>query len=68
MGFVENFGPKVNVYSVIVEHKNFFALEDKTILCPFTSVSYILTVTNNQVCSNMRPLTCLLIVERFRAS
>ena len=47
MGFVEKFYPNVNVYSVIVEHKNFFALEDKTIRCPFTSVSHILTVTNN---------------------
>ena len=53
MGFVENFGPKANVNSVIVEHKNFFALEDKTKFCHFASVSHILTVTNNQVCSNI---------------
>ena len=34
MDFVANFGPNVT------EYKNFFALEDKIILCPFTNVSH----------------------------
>ena len=39
-------GPKVNKYSKIGEHENFFALEANIILYPFTSGSHILTVTN----------------------
>ena len=31
----------------------FFALEAQIILCPFTSESHILTVSNYKVCSNM---------------
>ena len=47
MGFLEDFGPKVN--ELQVSTRELFCIKIKIIFCPFTSVSHILTVTNYQV-------------------